>query len=190
MYTTSLNYCARYFSNILIFIAYPTILTGILYWTLGIVPDIGHALMFWAYLILATFSGVSMGFFTGVLTDSDYNVRIIANLMLNMFMVMGGKFTNPKNFPPVVNLLPYLSPARYLVEGLFRIISVGKLDNPENFSAIEMDDMKNGVYSLDKILDAQAFNLGYAGTYGGLAACTVFYALLGQFVLAWRYRKF
>jgi hypothetical protein len=146
--------------------------------------------MFWAYLILATFSGVSMGFFTGVTTDSDYNVRIIANLMLNMFMVMGGKFTNPKNFPPVINLLPYLSPARYLVEGLFLVIMQGKLEDKSNFAEIEWRDWENGVYTRDKILDAQGFNLGYAGTYGGLAACTVFYALLGQFVLAWRYRKF
>jgi hypothetical protein len=110
--------------------------------------------MFWAYLILATFSGVSMGFFTGVLTDSDYNVRIIANLMLNMFMVMGGKFTNPVNFPPVINLLPYLSPARYLVEGLFRVISTGKLENPDNFAAGEMEDYQNGHYNIDGTLAA------------------------------------
>ncbi len=108
--------------------------------------------MFWAYLILATFSGVSMGFFTGVLTDSDYNVRIIANLMLNVFMCLGGKFTNPVNFPPVINLLPYLSPARYLVEGLFRIIATGKLDDPNNFAPNEMVDFENGVYNLDGVL--------------------------------------
>lgn len=135
MYTTSINYYARYFSNIMIFLAYPTILSAILYWALGIVPDFGHFLLFWAYLLLATCSGVSMGFFTGVLTDSDYNVRIIANLMLNMFMLMGGKFTNPKNFPPVINLLPYLSPAKYLVEGLFRIMMIGKLGANDGYSS-------------------------------------------------------
>jgi ABC-type polysaccharide/polyol phosphate export permease len=134
MYTTSNNYCARYFSNLLVFIAYPTILTIILYWALGITTNFGYTLMFWAYLILATFTGVSMGFFTGVLTDSDYNVRIIANLLLNLFMLMGGKFTNPTNFPPVINLLPYLSPARYMVEGLFRVIATGKLEDSKNFA--------------------------------------------------------
>ena len=125
---------------------YPTMLTVILYWNLGIVPDIGHALMFWAYLILATFSGISMGFFCGVLTDNDFNVRIIAYFLLNSFMIMGGKFTNPKTIPYVITLIAYLSPARYMVEGLFRVISFGKLENSENFSAIEMDDFKNGVY--------------------------------------------
>lgn len=69
-----------------------------------------------------------MGFFSGSTTDSDYSCRIFANLILNMFMCMGGKFSNPSTYPIVINLLPYLSPARYVVEGLFRVIAVGKLD--------------------------------------------------------------
>lgn len=39
MYTTGNYYYARYVSNLVIFVAYPTILTIILYWALGITYD-------------------------------------------------------------------------------------------------------------------------------------------------------
>jgi ABC-type polysaccharide/polyol phosphate export permease len=70
-------------------------------------------------------SGVSIGYFCGLLFDDVTSCRTLANMMMIVFMLSSGGFSNAATFAWFVAKLQYVSPIRYGIEIFYRRISAG-----------------------------------------------------------------
>lgn len=76
--------------------------------------------------ILLNLQATSLGYFAGVLFDTDDAARMLAVFAILVFMLTCGVLSNASTNPAFITALSYVSPMRYAVEIFFRRVSAGE----------------------------------------------------------------
>lgn len=130
MYTPGIYFLTRTISGTLFQMAYPTILTLIIFWLLGIKI---YAANFFFFLLGAygiVLCGCGMGYFFGSLFDFPQAANMFLSLALQYTYLISGGFANPDTMIGFNKYLAYASPCRYVNEIFFRVFADSASSDP------------------------------------------------------------
>lgn len=123
MYTPGSYFLARTISGTLFQMAYPTILTLIIFWLLGIKVTAAHFffMLLGAYGIVLC--GCGLGYVVGSMFDFPQAANMFLSLCLQYTYLISGGFANTSSMIGFNRVLSYASPCRYVNEIFFRIFA-------------------------------------------------------------------
>mmetsp|Transcript_23349 Transcript_23349/g.20737 ORF Transcript_23349/g.20737 Transcript_23349/m.20737 type:complete len:189 (-) Transcript_23349:122-688(-) len=101
-------------------VIFPTILSVLIYFSVGMTADLGRFLVFTLIMVLDVLVATSIGFFLGCIF-SDPSVATDASMLFMLpFIVFGGFIVNLNDAGGYISWVQYFSPIRYSTEALLR----------------------------------------------------------------------
>jgi ABC-type multidrug transport system permease subunit len=118
MYSVTNYYLAKTLSEAPVLFFTPILFSCIVYFKIGLTIT-GHQFgYFYLTLSLITQCAASFGYLLSSVFDNEASAAQIAPIFIMPFVLFGGQFINPDNFPKWIGWFQYISPIRYGLESL------------------------------------------------------------------------
>ena len=173
MYTPSTYYFGKFFSHMILQLAYPFTFVLCVFWGLSISEKVTNFFMFVIYAGLLNLTMNAQGYFCGCMSDDEETAKQINTFMILLMMLTSGGLGNVKAFPDWITGLSYLSPQRYACQGFFyRLI--------QHVPEPAQSQMKETIgYT----------SYGDAACISALCACFMFFTIGGWLIINYRNRN-
>lgn len=120
MYSPTAYFLGRFISNMIVQIAYPTIMILIIFWNVGIDTSNQNLEWLFAFGLLGNFIYCAQGYFIGIVVNDPAAAKL-TNLMVIMVMfTTNGVLCNMDSASAFISFISTYSPSRYNCEGFFR----------------------------------------------------------------------
>ena len=120
LYSTLPYFLAKDFMEIPILLIVPLMFTIITYFGVGLEVSLNQIFLFYAVLLLISFSTSSYGYVIGSLFDNSETACYFTPILMMPFVLFSGFFTNLNTYQDWIGWLQYLSPIRYGFEAIVR----------------------------------------------------------------------
>lgn len=123
MYTPVTYFLARAISGTLFQMAYPIIMSLIVFWCFSIEATFVNLILFILCGLGGVFTGCAFGFLIGATFNLVPAANLFGSLCIQYVFLLAGVFVNSNTMDPFNKFLQYISPSKYGTEIYFRIIS-------------------------------------------------------------------
>lgn len=120
LYTPTVYYWGRVMSSLLVQVCYPILLSLVVFFGLGAENSLENYLMFLLMCVASNLVGCALAYMCGVCFNDVISAMRIADFLMSLYMCLSGGYANAGTLHPFVKGLAYISPNRYMNEGLVR----------------------------------------------------------------------
>jgi len=185
MYRVDTYFIAKQLVDLPLYLVEPVILTTILYWMVGLNPDVVRFFTATAIVLLVTQVVLSVGYFLSCLSPNVDVALAIAPVVIIPFMLFGGFFLNSDSVPVWLSWLKWISWFIYSYEALL----VNQWSGVEGIACDS--EASNPCYSTgEQVLQRLSFEEGNLGRdIGMLFLLAVGIRLMAYLALVFRTRR-
>ena len=168
MYHPTSYYLGRFISNQIFQVGYPVILILTLFFFLGIENSFKNFTLMMSYGLLSNWIFACQGYLLGTLIPEPDAVNTVNVIFIILMLMTNGIISNLKTTNIIIKVLSFLTPARFITEGLYRRV----VGNVPDLNAVGLDISK------DTILNDMAFTYGDSGCLKILGIWCVAYPII------------
>ncbi|CAD26185.1 ABC TRANSPORTER [Encephalitozoon cuniculi GB-M1] len=120
MYSGFMAFIAKYFSEIFINFMLEIPYLVIIYWTIGLNPDVRVFLVFMAIIISLILLSIAYSLAISTMTSTQNNSQVLGSMGLLVFLIYSGSFNNPNTISKWLKWIVWISPMYYATKASFQ----------------------------------------------------------------------